>query len=145
MIGAGSMASQRLLFPERLILSEDDYALLSEHEVEFAALGFDVTMGDECAVELNAIPSSIVGEQADEVIYELLREVESGDAGERMRSDMARVMAVRGSRLSSRGITTEEAMDMLKRLAACDNYSFSPSGKAIMAELTIDDIKSKLN
>ena len=145
MIGAGSMASQRLLFPERLILSDDDYALLSEHEVEFAALGFDMTLGDECAVELNAIPSSIVGEQADEVIYELLREVESGDAGERMRSDMARVMAVRGSRLSSRGITAEEAMDMLQRLVACDNYSFSPSGKAIMAELTIEDIKSKLN
>ena len=145
MIGAGSMASQRLLFPERLILSEDDYALLSEHEVEFAALGFDLTLGEECAVELNAIPSSIVGEQADEVIYELLREVESGDAGERMRSDMARVMAVRGSRLPSRGLTVEEAMDMLQRLAACENYSFSPSGKAIMAEFTVEDIKSKLN
>ena len=82
---------------------------------------------------------------ADEVIYELLREVESGDAGERMRSDMARVMAVRGSRLPSRGLTVEEAMDMLQRLTACENYSFSPSGKAIMAEFTVEDIKSKLN
>ncbi len=145
MIGAGSMASQRLLFPERLILSTEDYELLSEHEVEFAVLGFDLTLGEECAVEINAIPSSIVGEQADEVIYELLREVESGDAGERMRSDMARVMAVRGSRLSSRGITAEEAMEMLQHLVVCENYSFSPSGKAIMAELTVEDIKSKLN
>ncbi len=145
MIGAGSMASQRLLFAERLTLSQDDYALLSEHEVEFVALGFDIAFMGDCVVELNAIPSSIVGEQADELLYELLREVESGDATERMRSDMARVMAVRGSRLSSKGITTEEAMEMLQRLADCEDYSFTPSGKAIMAEFTVEDMKAKLN
>ena len=145
MIGAGSMASQRLLFPERLTLTEDDYALLSEHEVEFAALGFEINFVGDSVVELNAIPSSIVGEQADEVLYELLREVEVGDAGERMRCDMARVMAVKGSRLSPKGISSEEAMEMLGRLCACENYSFSPSGKAIMAEFTIEDMKAKLN
>ena len=145
MIGAGSMASQRLLFPERLTLSEDDFELLSENEVEFAALGFELNLVGDGVVELNAIPSSIVGEQADEVLYELLREVESGDAAERMRSNMARVMAVKGSRLSSKGITAEEAMEVLQHLCACDNYSFSPSGKAIMAEFTIEDIKAKLN
>ena len=145
MIGAGSMASQRLLFPERLTLTEDDYALLLEHEVEFAALGFEINFVGDSVVELNAIPSSIVGEQADEVLYELLREVEVGDAGERMRCDMARVMAVKGSRLSPKGISSEEAMEMLGRLCACENYSFSPSGKAIMAEFTIEDMKAKLN
>ena len=145
MIGAGSMASQRLLFPERLTLSEDDFELLSENEVEFAALGFELNLVGDGVVELNAIPSSIVGEQADEVLYELLREVESGDVAERMRSNMARVMAVKGSRLSSKGITAEEAMEVLQHLCACDNYSFSPSGKAIMAEFTIEDIKAKLN
>ena len=145
MIGAGSMASQRLLFPERLTLTEDDYALLSEHEVEFAALGFEINFVGDSVVELNAIPSSIVGEQADEVLYELLREVEVGDAGERMRCDMARVMAVKGSRLSPKGISSEEAMEMLGRLCACENYSFSPSGKAIMAEFTIEDMRAKLN
>lgn len=145
MIGAGSMASQRLLFPERLTLTEDDYALLSEHEVEFAALGFEINFVGDSVVELNAIPSSIVGEQADEVLYELLREVEMGDAGERMRCDMARIMAVKGSRLSPKGISSEEAMEMLGRLCACENYSFSPSGKAIMAEFTIEDMREKLN
>ena len=145
MIGAGSMASQRLLFPERLTLTEDDYALLVEQEVEFSALGFDISFIGDGVLELNAVPSSIVGEQADELLYELLREVESGGAAERIRCDMARVMAVKGSRLAAKGISTEEAMEMLQRLCACENYSFSPSGKAIMAEFTIEDIKAKLN
>ena len=145
MIGAGSMASQRLLFPERLTLTEEDYALLTEQEVEFAALGFDISFLGDGVLELNAIPSSIVGEQADELLYELLREVESGGAAERIRCDMARVMAVKGSRLAAKGISAEEAMEMLQRLCTCENYSFSPSGKAIMAEFTIEDMKAKLN
>ena len=145
MIGAGSMASQRLLFPERLTLAEEDYALLVEQEVEFSALGFDISFIGDGVLELNAVPSSIVGEQADELLYELLREVESGGAAERIRCDMARVMAVKGSRLAAKGISAEEAMEMLQRLCACENYSFSPSGKAIMAEFTIEDMKAKLN
>ena len=145
MIGAGSMASQRLLFPERLTLTEDDYALLVEQEVEFSALGFDISFIGDGVLELNAVPSSIVGEQADELLYELLREVESGGAAERIRCDMARIMAVKGSRLATKSISAEEAMEMLQRLCACENYSFSPSGKAIMAEFTIEDMKAKLN
>ena len=145
MIGTGSMASQRLLFPERLTLTEDDYALLVEQEVEFSALGFDINFIGDGVLELNAVPSSIVGEQADELLYELLREVESGGAAERIRCDMARVMAVKGSRLAAKGISVEEAMEMLQRLCACENYSYSPSGKAIMAEFTIEDMKAKLN
>ncbi len=145
MLGAGSMASQKLLFPERLTLAEHDYELLAEHEVEFAALGFDVQLEGEGEVMLHGVPSSVVGEQADTLLYDLLHEVElSGEAKERMRSDMARVMAVRGSRLQ-RNLTSEQVMDMLSRLSACENYSFSPSGKPIMTELTVEDIKSKLS
>lgn len=34
--------SQQLLFPERLVLSAEEYDLLEEHAVEFASLGFDI-------------------------------------------------------------------------------------------------------
>ena len=144
-LGAGSMASQKLLFPERLTLSEDDYQLLAEHEVEFAALGFDMQLEGAGEVVLSGVPSSIVGEQADTLLYDLLHEVElHGQAQERMRSDMARVMAVRSSRVQS-NMTVEQVMDMLQRLSKCENYTFTPSGKTIMAELSVEEIKSRLN
>jgi DNA mismatch repair protein MutL len=57
---------------------------------------------------------------------------------------MARVMAVRGSRLQ-RNLTSEQVMEMLSRLCECENYSFTPSGKAIMTELTTEELKTKLN
>lgn len=145
MLKCGSCASQRLLFAEELILSEDDYALLSQHEVEFAALGFDMQLMGDGRVLLEGVPANVAAEQADGLMYELLREVEAdADAQSRMKEDMARVMAVKGSRQIQRP-SREEAQDMLGRLCECENYSFSPSGKPIMAELTIDEIKSKLN
>ena len=145
MLGQGSMASQKLLFPEELTLSEDDFQLLAEHEVEFAALGFDMTLKDDCRVVLGGVPASVVGEQADALLYDLLHEVAlQGDAKERMRSDMARVMAYRASRLQQ-GVTETEAQDMLSRLGKCENYSFTPSGKSIMAEITLEELKSKLS
>ena len=118
---------------------------MESHATEFAALGFDMTLQGDGHVELLGIPSSVVGEQADTLLYDLLHEVElQGDARERMRSDMARVMASRAARIQA-NITSDEAQDILARLCRCENYSFTPSGRSIMSEITIEELKSKLN
>ena len=145
MLKGGSCASQRLLFPEELILSDDDFSLLNDHEVEFAALGFDMKLQGEGRVVLEGIPANVAVEQVDALLYELLREVESNvDAQERVKAELARVMAVKGSRQISQ-LKREEALELLGRLSECENYSFSPSGKPIMAEITMDDLRLKLN
>ena len=146
MLSCGSCPCQQLLFAETLILQMEDYDLLSENEVEFSALGFDLELQGEGKVELRGIPSSVKGEQADKLIYELLRELESNaDLGRHLHSRMAQVMARRGSVISSRSLCKAEVMELLGRLCECDNYSFSPSGKPIMVELTQEDIKAKLS
>ena len=146
MLSCGSCPCQQLLFAETLILQMEDYDLLSENEVEFSALGFDLELQGEGKVELRGIPSSVMGEQADKLIYELLRELESNaDLGRHLHSRMSQVMARRGSAISSRSLSKAEVMELLGRLCECDNYSFSPSGKPIMVELTQEDIKAKLS
>ncbi len=44
LLKSGSAVSQQLLFPEQLLLSESEYALLEENLVDFAALGFDLEL-----------------------------------------------------------------------------------------------------
>ncbi len=145
-VGSASAASQRLLFPERLTLSVDDYQLLEEHQIEFAALGFDIQLMGGGNVELSGIPSSMVGESVDNLLYDLLREVEhSGNVSEKVREDMVRVMAVKGSRRVGRGMSSIEAKALVDEVLGCENYSFSPSGKPILTELTMDDLKLKLS
>lgn len=142
----GGCASQKLLFPEALTLSEDDYQLLEEHLVEFAALGFDIELLGEGRVELRGVPSSSVGDESDRLLYELLHEVsQAGSAVDKMREDMVRVMAVRGSRAMGRSVLREDAEYLLRQLSECENYTYTPSGKVIMSEMTLQELKNKLS
>lgn len=145
-LSCGAASSQQLLFPEVLTLSLSDYSLLEEFAEEFAALGFDLQLQGEGRVQVCGVPSSIVGQSADSLLYELLREAEQrGNMAEKMREDMARVMAVSGSRNIGHNITGEAATQLLQQLCECENYSFTPSGKAIMAELTAEELRTKLS
>lgn len=145
-LSVGCSISQQLLFAEELELSEEDYNKLNEYLVEFTALGFDLEPKGNCRVEMRGVPSNLMGADADTLLYDLLREAErSGDVVEIVRENMARVMAVSGSRSAAKINSTEEASALLKMLSECENYSFSPSGKAIMAELTTDDVRTKLS
>lgn len=145
-IGRSAVPSQELLFPERLVLSESDYALLGEHAEELSAVGFHLEPCGDCAVEMRGVPSCVAAEQADSLLFDLLREIESaGDAGERMREEMVRTIASRAARSTVRGLSREETKSLLQQLGECDNFSFSPSGKAIMTDLTADDLKAKLS
>lgn len=145
-VRAASVASQRLLFPESLTLSFDDYQLLDEHMAEFSALGFEVELAGHGNVLLSGVSSSMIGESADNLLYDLLREVEhSGNVAEKVREDMVRLMAVKGSRRVGKGMSSVEARALVDELLSCENYSFSPSGKPILSELTTDELKLKLS
>ena len=138
-----SAATQKLLFPERLTLSVDDYSLLSEHEVEFAALGFELRLAGENNVELLGVPPSLAGVDIDTILYDLLRIVEvKGSLEEHLRESMVKALAIRGSRVEV--FDNDLAKELLQRLCECENFSFSPSGRAIMVEIPIAELKAYL-
>ena len=132
----GSSVSQQLLFPERLAFSENEYALLEENAVDFAALGF---------VEVKGVPADIPHDTIDRLIYELLQEFAVPvDVQALRREKIAAVMACSGARSMSRTISTEEAESLLGQLCEGGNVSFTPSGKAVMAKITLEEIRNKL-
>ena len=141
----GSSVSQQLLFPERLAFSENEYALLEENAVDFAALGFDLEFCGGGAVEVKGVPADIPHDTIDRLIYELLQEFAVPvDVQALRREKIAAVMACSGARSMSRTISTEEAESLLGQLCKGGNVSFTPSGKAVMAEITLEEIRNKL-
>ncbi|MEG1841412.1 MAG: DNA mismatch repair endonuclease MutL [Alistipes sp.] len=143
-LGNGSSVSQQLLFPERLVLSSDEYALMEENAVEFAELGFDVDYCGQGTIEVKGTPADMPADAIDELIFELLQAFDTPQTLVDVRREkIAQVMACGGSRLALRMESAEAAM-LLARLAEGANYSFSPSGKAIMVEITSEDIRAKL-
>ena len=142
---AGSAVSEQLLFPEKLTFTRDEYTLLEEHAVEFAALGFDIEFCGQESVEIKGTPADLPPEAIDRAVYELLQAFASPVPLEEMRRDkIAALMARAGSRNLPRTPTPEEAAALLERLLAAENYSFSPSGKAILTEIATEEMKNRL-
>ena len=145
MLGNGSSVSQQLLFPERLVLSDSEYALLEENAVEFASLGFDLDFQGECAVEVKGTPADMPADSVDRLLYELLQAFSTPvSLADVRREKIAAVMARGAAKQAVRLMSRDEAAALLARLAASGNFSFSPSGKAITAEITVEDIRAKL-
>jgi len=145
MLGNGSSVSQQLLFPERLVLSGDEYALLEENAVEFAALGFDIDFCGEGAVEVKGTPADMPADAVDKLLFELLQAFATPvSLADVRREKIAAVMARSGSKGAGRMLSREEAAALLTQLADTGSFSFSPSGKAITAEITPEDLRAKL-
>ncbi|MDE6865277.1 MAG: DNA mismatch repair endonuclease MutL [Alistipes sp.] len=141
MLQNNSAVSEQLLFPERLTLSLDEYALLESHAAEFAAMGFDLDCCGDGVVEVKGTPADLPTDTVDRLLYELLQAFASPVAAEEVRRDkIAALLARAGARTVPRTLTHEEAADLLQRLVATGNYSFAPSGKAILAEITPEEI-----
>ena len=145
MLGHGSAVSQQLLFPERLVLSGDEYALLEEHAVEFASLGFDIELCGGGAVEVKGTPADMPADTVDQLLFDLLQAFATPVAlADVRREKIASVMALSGAKGVVRNLSREEAAALLERLAETGNISFSPSGKTILAEFTAEDLRAKL-
>lgn len=145
MLGHGSSVSEQLLFPEKLVLSGDEYALLEENAVEFAALGFDIDYRGEGTIEVKGTPADMPADAIDELLYELLQAFDTPVTMEEVRRQkIAAVMAREGAKSIVRCQTREEAMSLLSQLADSGNVSFTPSGKAILTEISAEDIRVRL-
>ena len=145
MLSNGSAVCQQLLFPERLMLSGDEYALLEENAVEFAALGFDIDFVGDGAIDVKGAPADLPAERIDRMLYDLLQAFSTPvSLGDVRREKIAAAMALGVARGSVPMLSHEEAAALLARLAETGNVSFSPSGKTVLAEILPEDIRAKL-
>lgn len=142
----GAVPTQRMFFAEELTLSLEEYQLLESHATEFAALGFEIEYRGEGTISVAGRPAIL--DQAtpiDELLYELLHGIEHGKMPlQEERRRLAELMARRGSAGYERKTKRAEAEEIIRALLKCDNYSFTASGAPIIAEITHDELRSKL-
>lgn len=144
LLSHGSSVSQQLLFAERLVLSESEYSLLSENMVDFVALGFDIELRGDCAIEVRGIPADMPKESLDTLIYELLTLLQTPVSSvEHKRQRLASSMARASARRSLKSITCEELNALLERLSECEQRSYTPDGRRVMSEITMDELRAK--
>ncbi len=145
MLGCGAAVSQQLLFPERLTLSAEEYALLEEHAVEFAALGFDIDCcgGRKYRGEGNSGRPSVGGDRPAGFRPAAGFPHAAPGCRDAARADCG-PPGPAVPRTTPRSLSREEAAALLAQLAERGNLGFSPSGKAILVEITPEELRGRL-
>lgn len=141
-----SSVTQQLLFPRLLTLSSDDIALLKENMADFKAFGLDITLPDEHTASVSGVPADLTDVPAEEMIYDLIDAVRDGVQNAKVlkKERVAAAMASIGARARGAAPAQEELVSLLEQLSACADYSYTPSGLAVMTAFTEEEIKKRL-
>ncbi|MFI3248358.1 MAG: DNA mismatch repair endonuclease MutL [Rikenellaceae bacterium] len=141
----GESISQQILFPIELRLSDDEYSLMEEHAIEFSMLGFDVDYIKKGVIEVKGLPADVTNDNVDKMIYDLLQLMATPeDLAEARRDRVAAIMARNSAQGISRNISADQAKELITQLLAGGKTGLTPSGKAIIWQITKEDIKHHL-
>lgn len=144
-LDGGKSASQQLLFPQSLTLSEAEYSLLEEWMVDFAALGFNITMHAGGVIDVSGIPSELNAESVDTTIYQLLQTLALPHEVETMRREQMALTLAQSGAAGRVQYSQAEAEAIAEQLIECKEHIYSPTGKTIMTFITLDDIQQRLS
>lgn len=144
---ARSMATQRLLFPERVELSEDEASLIDASRTELAEAGLECTLIGARTVAVHTIPNLLANASPERLLRDVLDELER--RGERAFSDaidmalatMACHAAIRAGDVLSR----EQVEALLRNLDEVSDFSgHCPHGRPVLHNVPFADLLRKL-
>ncbi len=145
--GAHTGVAQKLLFPEVLELSADDYCLFTEIEPDLNSIGFELSPFGKRMYSIDAVPAQL-SESSDiiKVLEDMLLCVK--ERGGDVKAELQELMAESLSRSASsarmkRELTQDERTALVGRLFASTNPNLTPDGKVIVSVLTDKEIERR--
>ncbi|MFN8776217.1 MAG: DNA mismatch repair endonuclease MutL [Flavobacteriales bacterium] len=133
----GEGCSQQLLFPESVVLSPPEYAMLREHQQELAALGFDLHFDFASGVEITGIPPEVPASDCAKLIQSMATALaeDTARAGDELRERMAWSLACGSSIKYGQLLTIPEMKELAIRLSACNEPWFASGGRPVLITL----------
>ena len=138
---SGQSVSQQLLFPEELMLTEEEYDLVEEYAVDFASLGFDIKANGANTIELFGIPADVHTEQLDRAIYDMIQSLKLPQSALELRRKALAESLARSEAVGKMSFSQEDAERLVTQILA-SGESYTSQGRRIVAPLSLTDIKN---
>jgi DNA mismatch repair protein MutL len=138
--------SQQSLFPQTVVFTAADFALVMEMEKEILALGFQFEVFGKNTVLVTGTPADVkTGEK--ELLEGLMEQFKKSQAelGLPLQEGLARAMAKRTSLRSGQKLQPSEMDALIQSLMACNIPNFSPEGNPTFFTLNTSKIESYFN
>jgi len=139
----GSM--QQLLFPEVLVLPQDEMILLGQLVPDLRAIGFDLEQLSPDSYSVQGVPAQLAQQSPVPVLQHILTQVRErgADTQREWRSQIALALAESAAIPYGKSLTEAEMRDLLARLTALPQYYRTQEGKIIVSLLTNDEINKR--
>lgn len=138
--------TQKELFPDTINISPSDEPILESIQPQLHFLGFEIeNLGAGCYA-VNGKPASLDKNiNLQELIDEMLEVAK--EETRRLGSDMDRRLALKLSRAQAiragQMLSDEEITQLIDALYSLKDHTYTPDGKTIAVQLTVDEISSK--
>lgn len=136
-----SMASQTLLFPEKLDFSADEFDALLDVLPYLEKIGFKVKKEGDSSIRVEAIPSEMGWGMEKSVIRDIIdhflnhrKEYSSFQEG------LAASFACKAAIKAGDPMTKEEMQELVNRLFATNHPYYCPHGRPIIVQMSLDEL-----
>lgn len=139
--------SQQILFPEVLVLNQDDLLYFEPILTELKSLGFEFNRLNATDFEITGVPSHFGTESMLELLKGLIEKIRTTatNTSDEIHETIALSLAEATSIKTGQNLSKEEMTDLIDRLFACNHPNFTPNGKAIMVILSLEEIVAKFS
>jgi DNA mismatch repair protein MutL len=139
-----SAESQQSLFPQTVVLSASDFAIVLEMEQEISALGFRFEVFGKNTLVVRGIPASLTSGREKELFEGLLEQfkINQSELALPLKESLARALARRASIKTGQKLAREEMQALIDNLFACKTPNYTPDGTPTFFIFELSKIES---
>ena len=137
--------SQQLLFPEELILGEEELSIFGTIKDELCSIGFDFEMVNPKRYLIKGIPAQLNANNVLRILDDLISKATTInlDIKTELYETIALTMAKNTAIKNGQNLTNIEMTDLIDKLFASSNCNYTPDGNLIMSIYTQEEIEKK--
>jgi len=136
-------ASQQMLFPEIIELTESENMILGDALEDLQYIGFDLSPLGKNTYSINGTPANMENGSAKEYITNIIASLKESRID--FKAQIAEQVALSMAKLSAtpygRELSDKEMMSLVNNLLRLPEPNFTPDNKAILKVLPTDDIE----
>ena len=136
--------SQQDLFPQTVVLSPSDFALVLEMEQEISALGFRLEVFGKNTILINGIPTRLSATGGKALFEGLIEQfkINQSELSIPLQENLARSLARRAGIKAGQKLVKEEMKALIDGLFACSTSNYTPDGVPTFFIFELNKIES---
>jgi DNA mismatch repair protein MutL len=140
----GSTASQKILFPESVELSAEEFLTYESSQTVLSKLGFDTGPFGSNAIIINGMPPVFRDKNPASILRKLLDDIgELNKAGGELIKSVAQSMACRAAVMAGDRLSSEEVKALASKLFSTNNPYCCPHGRPTFIKISLEELDGR--